>query len=83
MNSETVVEVAKTLIGITFPVGDFQKDSFALDNQDKLIELTKCCVNMLISNSSYKDREEYYAEKIGVKAQETLQELYNSIGEYI
>lgn len=83
MNSETIIEVANTLVGFTEPCGDFYKDGISYDNQEKLIELTKSCVNLLINNSKYKNRNEYYAEKIGVKAQETLQELYNVISKSV
>ena len=75
MNSDTIIEVTKTLIGNIVPTGDFLKDKFAYDNQDKLIELTKECIDMLIHNTIYKDRSEYDAEKIGKKAQESLKEI--------
>ncbi len=76
MNSETIIEVTKTLIGNIVPVGDFYKDNIAYENQDKLIELTETCIDLLIRNTIYKDRSEYHAERIGKKAQETLKKLY-------
>ena len=79
MNSETIIEVANTLIGFTEPIGDFYKDGISYENQEKLIELTKSCVEILINNAKYKDRKEYTAERIGKKAQEALFELYDEI----
>ena len=79
MNSEVIVEVAKTLIGNTTPVGDFYKDNVAYENQDKLIELTRSCIDELIRNTIYKDRSEYHAERIGKKSQESLKELFLKI----
>lgn len=79
MTSETIIEVSKTLIGNTVPIGDAFSDDMAFCNQDKLIELTESCINMLISNADYKDRKEYSVERIGAKAHAALQELKNLI----
>lgn len=83
MNSSTIIEVTKTLICNIVPTGDFYKDKIAYENQDKLIELTKECIDMLVQNTIYKDRSEYSAEKIGKKAQESLKELQDMIGKYV
>lgn len=79
MDSETIIEVANTLVGFTEPVGDFYKDGISYNNQEKLIELTKSCIATLVNNTKYKDRKEHAAERIGKKAQEALFELYNEI----
>lgn len=79
MTSETIIEVTKTLIGNTIPVGKIFDDNLAFDNQDKLIELVEYCVDTLISNSAYKDREEYSVERIGTKAHVALQKLCRKI----
>lgn len=83
MNSETIIEVAKTLIGITKPVGDYFKDNMSFENQQKLIELTENCVDMLIDNCKYKDRQEYGAERIGISAVEALRDLKGKISKYV
>lgn len=79
MSSDTIIEVTKTLIGNIVPTGDFYKDKVAYENQDKLIELTKECISMLMKNTIYKDRSEYDAEKIGRKAQESLKEIISML----
>lgn len=79
MNPDTVIKVVQKLIGNTVPVGDNFSDGVAYDNQDDLIEVTNACIDILIQNSAYKDREEYAAEKIGKKAAQSLQEIYKKI----
>lgn len=83
MTSETIIEVTKMLIGNTIPVGEAFADNLAFECQNKLIELVNSCIDILISNSSYKDREEYSVEKIGTKAHIELQELYRKIDGYL
>lgn len=83
MESSTIIEVMKTLIGVTEPIGDEFKDRLSFENQQKLIELTDNCVDMLIKNYKYKDRQEYAAERIGLSAVESLKILKEKINKYV
>lgn len=83
MNADTIIEVSKTLVGNIEPVGDTFKDNMSYENQQKLVELINVCVDMLISNCKYKDRQEYAAERIGISAVESLRTLKEKVNKYI
>lgn len=83
MDSNTIIEVTQTLIGFTEPIGDSFKDRMSFENQQKLIELTEACVDMLINNCKYKDRQEFSAEKIGVSALGAIKNIKEKINRYV
>ena len=83
MEANTIIEVTKALIGVTEPVGDTFKDRMSFENQQNLIELTDNCVDILINNYKYKDRQEYAAERIGLSAIEALKNLKEKISKYV
>ena len=83
MDSNTIIEVTQTLIGFTEPIGDSFKDRMSFENQQKLIELTEACVDMLINNCKYKDRQEFSAEKIGISALCAIKNIKEKINRYV
>ena len=83
MTSETVLEVVGRLVGYSTPSEDEIVDKVRYENQEILIDLIMNAVEDLIDNSKYKDSTAGSASKIGNRAYETLEALYEWIGNNI
>jgi hypothetical protein len=70
-----LVEVVEKLIGETEPCGESNEDFNRWHNQKALIMLVDCLTDTLIKNSKYSDSEAGSESKIGVSAENALDEL--------
>ena len=83
MTKETLLEVISELIGYTEPCGNCDIDMVRYFNQEKIIELVTNGIDDLIHNVTYRDMAEYSMARIGSRTYETLEKLYNIIGNNI
>lgn len=81
MENYNISAVVSKIIGYTEPCGDSRVDDTRYCNQEELIILTTDCIETLIDNSKFSDRQEYSMQRIGRKAKYILLEFKRLLDE--
>jgi hypothetical protein len=79
----SIYEIVKKLIGSIEPYGDSGIDNKRSINLDEHIELVFGLVTDLIKTADFKNRNEASIQNLGIKANEALLEIKNSIDKNI
>ena len=75
MKAETVIEVARNMIGCVEAIGETHYDDKAYENLDVMIDVCNALLDDIYEASKAKDRVEYSMKKIGIHAYGFLEDL--------
>lgn len=83
IESETIVEVTRKLIGATEPYGDSGIDRERTENLDELIYVVEELVSDIEKVAVNKDRHEGSMRMMGEKAHKAMEDLWSWIEAYL
>jgi len=82
MTREEIEKVVLKLIGNVTAVADSSIDSARMDNLNNMIYLTESLIEKIIEASEHSDSQYYSKKRIGVSAEEYLNELTGNLTDF-